>query len=393
MTSSRWLSPDDAGAAQLVDSLPRDLYRRHLGVPREGELEGRAAELAAESMAWYRAHGTPWTCAALREIRGIEGERIVLGGGSELSSAVFSAGLREARAHAVAVVAASAGARVDEEVDRRWTSGHPDEAMFLSSLAVAVAEELRERTSARIEVDAARGGVAALPRYAPGYEGWGLADQAALVSVLDDRGPLRLLESGGLLPQKSTVAAIGLTRRLDLGGSLEGFWSRRRGEGASPSAAAYAIPERALEKWSRERLEVARHGEGRLLARFRFDGKTCSGLGRPLAFDYAVELERDPSGGLRIAACGCVPAAGDTGHRSTCAYQDDPGGFLGTLREAPPLLGVTLDAALGWRPDESPSACLCTVANRSHKWRIVLQTIHYAVSRLETGKDDHDIKG
>ena len=46
-----------------------------------------------------------------------------------------------------------------------------------------------------------------------------------------------------------------------------------------------------------------------------------------------------------------------------------------------PLLGRPLDEALDWGPRSSPSACLCTQASRNHKWRIVLQTIHYGLTR------------
>jgi hypothetical protein len=377
MTAQRPLHPEEIAA-----SMPRDLYRRHLGVPRGTELEGRARALADDALAWYRAHGTPWAHAVIRKILENTGEMIVLEGGTGLTGEAISAGFRAAGVHAVLLVAASAGAKVDGEVDRLWREGRPDEAMFLSALAVAMAEHLRDRVSEIVGEEQARLGLVSLPRYAPGYDGWDLSGQLALVAALEERGPLRVLPSGGLLPQKSTVVAIGLSARTEVSG-LEGFWQRRRSDGGASvsTPAPYAFPERALAKWSRERLRVVRAAGGRVLARFRFDGKTCSSMGRAFAIDYEVELERDAAEKLRITAASCVPAAGDTGHELMCAYMADRAKFPQAWNQAP-LLGQALDAAISWAPEESPAPCLCVLASQNHKWRIVYQTIHYAASQL-----------
>lgn len=75
------------------------------------------------------------------------------------------------------------------------------------------------------------------------------------------------------------------------------------------STPAYSINIRALRRWSRERLTL-RHGDDlRIRAEFRFEGSTCSNMGRPLAFVYSVTLAPD-SAGYRLLEMNCAPAPG-----------------------------------------------------------------------------------
>ena len=57
------------------------------------------------------------------------------------------------------------------------------------------------------------------------------------------------------------------------------------------------------------------HGfeDGSLDAVFRYDGTTCTNMGRPLAFHYNVKLGPRAEG-YPIREQRCAPAAGDTGH-------------------------------------------------------------------------------
>jgi hypothetical protein len=70
----------------------------------------------------------------------------------------------------------------------------------------ALRHELRGRAGAR--------GLRVTHRLAPGYGDWPLAEQRALLSVLDDGGDLvRLTEHGVLLPFKSVTGLFGLAPR------------------------------------------------------------------------------------------------------------------------------------------------------------------------------------
>jgi hypothetical protein len=379
-----------------------NLLQHHLGLPPCAEMEPRLSSLANSTRAWYRKHGTPWEQSTWSDIRSIEGDSVWLADGVELRSPRLARGFEDAEAHAVVVAAFSAGARVDGEIDRRWKDDRPDKAMFLHAYAVAVCEHLRANAATRLRQSS---GFTVLPHYSPGYEGWPLSEQATLFSLVSgsplagwesaggaEHGPLRVLPSGGLWPARSTIAAFGITQRKNVDVCLEDFWCDQRlpsaAHGGRPPTgdgrgADYTFPERALSKWSRERLSIAKQPGGRLDARFRFDGTTCSSLGMPLAFNFDVELAVDEcvdkaAGGYRVVTCRCEPAEGDTGHRAMCASRSQPRSFLTSLRAVGELLrGRLLEEAIRWSPAGSPGGCMCLRSDQNHKWSMVFQTLHY----------------
>ena len=54
--------------------------------------------------------------------------------------------------------------------------------------------------------------------------------------------------------------------------------------------AKYNVNAKALERWSSERLSLESKSDGTIDARFRYDGTTCTNMGRPLAYDYYIKL-------------------------------------------------------------------------------------------------------
>jgi hypothetical protein len=205
-------------------------------------------------------------------------------------------------------------------------------------------------------------------------------------------GPLEALDSGSLRPKKSQLAVFGITRdaahlrMLPCENCSFGPCQFRRApyrrwgrlEPANPaSARSYTINPKALRRWAAERLTLDRHN-GTIQARFRYDGTTCTNLGRPLAFDYSVTLgSRDD--GFPVLDQNCSPAPGDTGHTCMCQYIASPNPLMQAIRSEQPLLGRPLDDVLAWPPSTVFAGCLCDPASRRHKWRLVLETIHYAL--------------
>ena len=115
---------------------------------------------------------------------------------------------------------------------------------------------------------------------------------------------------------------------------------------------------------------------------FRYDGTTCTNMGRPLAFLYQVKL--GPQGDeYPILEQRCGPAPGDTGHTSMCGYVADPEGMMATIESEKPLIGQRLNSILGWRREPNGAGCFCEAASRIHKWGLVLETIHYALVQKE----------
>jgi len=401
-------------------------YRRLLGYPKQHVPDGRARELADGARAWYAENGRPWIYA--RQAVGLElkSQRLQVHG-VEFTSKQLHDQFVTARAHTAVLVAVSAGRECEERAQQLWREGKPDEYFFMEMYGSAVVEHLITVASGHLCGWADQRGMAALPHYSPGYSGWDIADQIELWKLIRPKtgrgipGDLHVLDTGMLRPKKSLLAVFGLTRHLDKvrnlaslipceNCSLPGCQYRRApyrhsppqiedvrrlqgGAVENPDApvpaistlnrhARYSINLRALQKWSHERLQLEFSGDGSVAARFRYEGTTCSNLGRPLAFDYEVKLS-PPEDGYRVLASACVPVSGDTGYQYQCEYLNDAESLMNRIATEKPLLGKPLNAVLTWERPYDPSGCYCDSARREHKWGLVFEVIHYALARRE----------
>lgn len=401
-----------AGAQPDMKVLPGE-YARLLGYPRGWELEGRAKELADWARDWYARNGRPWVYA--RQAGGLE----VAGDSIFISGVVFSSRRLEsmfcqAEAHSVILVAVGAGIEAEEEARRRWLDEKPDEYFFLEMYASAVVEHLTTTTGAQLCDWAERHGMAVLPHYSPGYPEWDVAEQPRLLELMKqgqrDDFPLQLeaLDSGMLRPRKSQLAVFGLTRHTERLRRLTelvpcenccfGPCQYRRAAYRRPPRgcgekittriavldedAAYSVNRKALKRWSEERLSMNLNQDGSLDAVFRYDGTTCTNMGRPLAFDYSVKLGPRAEG-YPIREQRCSPAPGDTGYEHMCEYIENPEGVMAAIEQEKPLRGEGLNAILSWRREASGAGCFCEAASRNHKWGLALETIHYALVQRE----------
>jgi hypothetical protein len=150
------------------------------------------------------------------------------------------------------------------------------------------------------------------------------------------------------------------------------------------SGAKYTVGLKALQKWSGERVRIEARVDGSIEATFRFDGTTCSNMGHPLAFDYAVTLSA-PADGYRILEADCRPSPGEDGYRQMCAYLVDSGELMHAIASEKPLLGRPLNDVLTWTRASAPSGCHCTADSRAHKWGLALEAIHYTLAQAEAG--------
>ncbi len=103
-------------------------------------------------------------------------------------------------------------------------------------------------------------------------------------------------------------------------------------------------------------------------------------MGRPLEFEYRVVLGAAAEG-YPILKAHCAPTAEDTGHQAMCEYLNEGVKFLEEIAEPPPVLGRPLNEVLLWKRAFDPSGCYCAAESRAHKWGLVLEVIHYALSR------------
>ncbi|MGP8252974.1 MAG: hypothetical protein ACLQHF_13155 [Terracidiphilus sp.] len=395
-----------------VDVLNEE-YSRLLGYPRGVVWEGRARELAGWARGWYAEHGRPWMYARQAESFAIDGNTIGIDG-AQFTSRRLQTALEQAGAHSVILVAVGAGAEAEEEARRRWAEEKPDEYFFLEMYASAVVERLATMSGARLCDWAEQRGMAVLPHYSPGYSEWDIAEQPRLLDLLKQTrskqfpSPVEVFETGMLRPKKTQLAVFGLTSHTDRLTRLTSlipcercsfgpcqyrrapFRRSPRPAGEVVAAripalnqnAVYSVNRKALDRWAKERLKLSVNDDGTVDAEFRYDGTTCTNMGRPLTFFYYVKLGASMEG-YPIRTQQCAPAPGDEGHRLMCKFTEDEDGLMGAIGSEKPLAGLKLDAVLAWRRMPSAAGCYCESASREHKWCLVLETIHYALVQKE----------
>lgn len=392
-------------------------YKRLLGFPHDFVLEGRTRELVEQSRAWFATNGRPWIMVRTVDDLSLRSDRVFVDG-DPLSSPELFRRLRESRAEGAAVAVVSAGRECEEHARALWNEGKPDEYFFLEVYGSAVVEHLIAQ-AAFLLCDWADGeGKAILPHYSPGYPGWNIADQQRLLACIQRNsgeswpGDIRVMDSGMLVPRKSLLALFGIapisetTRRLTemvpcercslprcnyrrvpyrhplpQSESIEHLQPKRTSPSIDtrpPRSVQYSVAITTLAKWARERLTLERHTDGTVQSRFRYQGTTCSDLGRPLEFDYHVRLGTTNDGYVILDAS-CAPASDDTGHIAMCRYREDGRSFIDEICHERPLLGRPLEEVFGWVRSYAPAGCYCEASSRSHKWGLVYEVIHYAL--------------
>ena len=416
---------------ELVDTLP-DInvqpaeYKRLLGYPRELVLEGRARELAEAARAWYAKHGRPWVYARQAEsLQVIDGAITI--DGVAFTSKRLQKTLQQAEADSAILVAVSAGAEVEAEAQKLWREEKPDEYFFLEIFGSAVVEHLVTATGARLCAWAEGRKLAVLPHYSPGYPEWDISEQGRLLELIcrtrehvfpcDD---LQVLDSGMLRPKKSLLAVFGLTAKTESVRRLSdlvpcdncsftpcqyrrspyvkiGEYARleaaARGDDvveepvAAPTSslnanARYAVNAKALKRWADERLTLEMKPDGTVDALFRYEGSTCTNMGRSIQFHYNVKLGPRAEG-YPIREQRCAPAPGDTGHTYMCRYMNNAEHLMVAIEQEKPLIGQPLNDVLAWQRNSTGASCYCEPASRKHKWGLVLETIHYALVQEE----------
>ncbi|MEO7300059.1 MAG: hypothetical protein ABI042_15950 [Verrucomicrobiota bacterium] len=398
-------------------------FSRLLGYPQQHTAGERSRELAQWARTWYAENGRPWIFARAAGGLEIETGKISLSGADFVSDRLHEQFVA-AEAHDAMLVAVSAGKECEEKARECWLAGKPDEYFFLEMYGSAVVEHLVTHAAGRICAWADQNKMAVLPHYSPGYTGWPVSDQPKLWKIIRGNNgtpfpaDLHVMETGMLRPKKSLLTVFGLTRHPEkvLPGSklvpcencsLPNCQYRRKPyrffmpqpevvsrqlndsvELATPAPigpvldklARYSVNARALKKWSRERLHLEIDEEGWVKARFRFEGTTCSNLGRLIEYDYFVRLHPRAQS-YRIAEARCLPAEGDTGHAQQCEYLRDPAFFMSQVAAEKPLLNCPLNDILAWKRSVNPAGCHCEFGSREHKWGMVFEVIHFALAQ------------
>ena len=66
-----------------------------------------------------------------------------------------------------------------------------------------------------------------------------------------------------------------------------------------------------------------------------------------------------------------------------CRYMTNAEHLMVAIDHEKPLLGKRLDDVLTWERATMAPSCYCEPSSRKHKWGLVLETIHYALSERD----------
>ena len=418
---------------ELIDTNPdrnirEEEYKRLLGYPHHFVLKERSRELADWAREWYNKNGNPWIYALKTSDIDFSNEKLKINN-VELSSKKLCNQLAEAQTYAAMLVAVSAGKECEEKANQLWMEGKPDEYFFLEVFGSAVVEHLITSVGARFCAWADEKNFTVLPHYSPGYPGWTVTDQDKLLKLIQQKrknhlpGEIQVLETGMLKPKKSLLALFGITKHIEKVKKHSGLipcstcsmkncqyrripykHSRNLIEDVSKlqpgnneknyedsetskleilsKDAKYRVSLKALQKWSSDRLKFRILDDNSVEAKFRYEGTTCSNMGRSIEFDYFIKLS-PPEDFYKIISMDCSPAGDNDGYKFMCEYINDHDSIMHGIEIEKPLLGTSINEILKWQYQFSPEGCYCKPESRKHKWGLVFEVLHYALVQYE----------
>lgn len=142
----------------------------------------------------------------------------------------------------------------------------------------------------------------------------------------------------------------------------------------------YPVSKRALEKWSKERLELLEKSDEKRLYRFRYSGSTCTNGGTPFEAHMNVEILgaadqatikkawiEFPEEERESAARMCTASGGT----------DQAQRFFGKLTESHDISGRRVEEVITEDVQVNHAGCFCAPAMVRDKWNQVLSTIHW----------------
>jgi len=214
-----------------------------------------------------------------------------------------------------------------EESQKLWREEKPDEYFFLEIFGSAVVEHLVTTTGARLCAWAEQHDMAVLPHYSPGYGDWDVAEQRRLLELMSPPFPLGVFESACCVPRNPCSPCSALRGTPSVFKRLSGlvpcqtcsFGPCSTGAGRSAPRPSPIDQREGPATLVAERLSLERR-DGLIHARFRYEGTTCTNMGRALVFDYGVVMGPRELG-YPILEQQCS-RAGDTGHTCMCKYAE-----------------------------------------------------------------------
>jgi len=69
-----------------------------------------------------------------------------------------------------------------------------------------------------------------------------------------------------------------------------------------------------------------------------------------------------------------------------CEYLENPESLKQSIDTEKPLLGRPIDEVFAWERNTHPAGCFCEPESRAHKWRLVFEVIHFALTQTPAAR-------
>jgi hypothetical protein len=144
-----------------------------------------------------------------RDIIGVRGDRINLGGGLVLKSGVLATLLD--RCEYVSIFVTTIGDYLEDIAAQLSESGLVLQSTVLDAIGSGVVEKLAARFQEKLQEQVAQEGMVGSRRFSPGYCDWDVSQQAILFEALgNDTAGVELTENMLMMPRKSVSGIIGI---------------------------------------------------------------------------------------------------------------------------------------------------------------------------------------
>jgi hypothetical protein len=150
----------------------------------------------------------------------------------------------------------------------------------------------------------------------------------------------------------------------------------------------YPVAERALIKWTKERLKLIEVSEKFCHYRFEMDGSTCSNGGVEFKAFLHANISPPPQSLIEKAWIEIPEEEQASAAHMCCCFKSGPKErqtYFESLKKDASFTGESLENEILKELPLNHAGCLCYQPMINQKWKMALSTIHYARSISPSG--------
>lgn len=140
----------------------------------------------------------------------------------------------------------------------------------------------------------------------------------------------------------------------------------------------YDISEKGLKKFRDNDLKLVDRDEQVYKYIYIYQGSTCRDGGSPFISIFHITVEASDSGICFVEGWIELPTDNNPGALKMCGYTGER--FVERLKQPPAFCGKDIEEILKMPLKTNYAGCLCHEPMVNDKWRIVLSTVHYALT-------------